>query len=389
MDTGEEMLRLGKAAALAWRQMGKSVVQANGDFLLDAAAGVAQGKAVHPFGVKNTGQIRREYLARLARDGSFVWHTVDGMADGGRAVHLDLVNPLTGRWMTGSSGAGAVNVLLGVNDLAVGTDGGGSVLAPALSLNLFSIMAGGLGLTGDLRRQSTDGISFVPGVGVISPSLALARQAVERMLDEKLPSPGKSGVAAVCRPGCLRLPDGSDMGERLAPAAALLERQGWKIELETLPDGRNRGESIARLRQLLARYDLVLSWEGPVDLAGMGDSVFGVMGPAAAAEQNRSGKYLVRVANMAGATAVTIPAGEVSSGLVITAPAGANAGSLALAAAECLEKEYPLPELYGRYFREGYRRRENALVFSLPGEGGDDHGAVAAGHDLCARTRDH
>ncbi len=38
--------------------------------------------------------------------------------------------------MTGSSSGTAVNVFLGINDVGIGTDGGGSVLAPAAALNL-------------------------------------------------------------------------------------------------------------------------------------------------------------------------------------------------------------------------------------------------------------
>ena len=43
--------------------------------------------------------------------------------------------------MTGSSSGSCINILLGINDFALGTDGGGSVLGPAMSTGLYSIMA--------------------------------------------------------------------------------------------------------------------------------------------------------------------------------------------------------------------------------------------------------
>ena len=71
----------------------------------------------------------------------FLTHTRDRMSLGGRAVDMQLVNPLTGRHMTGSSSGTALNVFYGINDLGVGTDGGGSVLAPAAALNLYGFIS--------------------------------------------------------------------------------------------------------------------------------------------------------------------------------------------------------------------------------------------------------
>jgi hypothetical protein len=61
------------------------------------------------FGVKNTNGIPREVFERLRRNGNYLWLTVDKMADLGRSVDTDLVNPLTYRPMTGSTSGGAVN----------------------------------------------------------------------------------------------------------------------------------------------------------------------------------------------------------------------------------------------------------------------------------------
>ena len=54
---------------------------------------------------------------------------------------MQLMNPLTGKPMTGSSSGTALNVFYRINDLGVGTDGGGSVLAPAAALNLYGFIS--------------------------------------------------------------------------------------------------------------------------------------------------------------------------------------------------------------------------------------------------------
>jgi Asp-tRNA(Asn)/Glu-tRNA(Gln) amidotransferase A subunit family amidase len=48
--------------------------------------------------------------------------------------------------MTGSTSGSPINILKGLNDFAIGTDGDGSVLAPAMSCQLPSVIRAGLGL---------------------------------------------------------------------------------------------------------------------------------------------------------------------------------------------------------------------------------------------------
>lgn len=80
--------------------------------------------------------------------------------------------------MTGSTSGGAVNILKGAIDLCLGTDGGGSVLAPALATNLPAFMGNGIGLRGGQGR-STDGIPFMAGLGVIGCTLDMVLEATE------------------------------------------------------------------------------------------------------------------------------------------------------------------------------------------------------------------
>jgi len=91
------------------------------------------------FGVKNSLYLTNAMEEKL-KQCSYYLHTRDQSSLGGRAIDTDLKNPITGLPMTGSSSGTAINVFLGINDIGMGTDGGGSVLAPAISLNLFSVI---------------------------------------------------------------------------------------------------------------------------------------------------------------------------------------------------------------------------------------------------------
>lgn len=361
-----EFLRVSKGALRAQKLLGKTVEVINEDALNDAEKILQQNDRVITMGVKNTSQIDRGYIKRLIGSGEYVWHTIDAMAEGGRAVDERLINPLTLKPMTGSSSATAVNVLYGVNDIGIGTDGGGSVLAPALSLNLFSIMAKGMGLKGSTGRVSTDGINFIPGIGVISHEFEYCRESIFKMLDIEEKTIDLSGFR-VCIPkkGNIVLPDGRDMREKLNAVIERLMELNIKIGEEDLPDFQDRESSIEKMKDIFNNYDVAITFEGPVDLVGMGDSVFGNLGSLAKSIQNSSGKYMVKIANMINGTSITLPWDEAASGIVITGREGIMEGTLAIGLAEKLKGLSKLPELYCNYFKEACKRRQNNIIFSL------------------------
>lgn len=362
----DEFLRVSRSFQKAAEYIGKTIEKVNEDTLLDAYNILQNQSEIITIGTKNTAQIERKYIKRLIETGKYVWHTIDKMTDGGRAVDVNLVNPLTLRPMTGSSSATGMNVLMGINDIGLGTDGGGSVLAPALSLNLFSIMAKGMGLKGILGRKSTDGISFVPGIGIISQSFELAKDALfsilnirdERTYIEKI-------KAAVCYRGNIMLPGGADMREKLSMALYRLKEKKVDIQEVEMPDFRDRSISIEKVKRIFEETDIIITWEGPVDMLGIGDSVFGTMGLLAKEIQANSGKYMVKIANMVDATSITIPSDEAASGLVITSKPGIESGLKALYMANELKNLYRMPDLYYDYFKNGCLRRKNDLIFSL------------------------
>ena len=120
--------------------LGKSVKKQNPNIILDM---FRENSNCKTFGVKDTSEISDKVIKKLLEEG-YSWNTVDSYTDRGRAVDLNLLNPITGKLMIGSSSGTAINVLYGLNTVGVGTDGGGSVLGPAIGLNLYSALLSGV-----------------------------------------------------------------------------------------------------------------------------------------------------------------------------------------------------------------------------------------------------
>ena len=283
------------------------------------------------FGVKDTGRFPTPLFERVRADKNYLWLTVDRMADKGRSIDTGLVNPLTYRPMTGSTSGGAVNVLLGINDFALGSDGGGSVLAPALACQLPSFIGAGLGffLDGD-GSVSTDGLMLKPSVGAIGRSLGILEKVLTTFRSgEGLPSGDVSALKiAIPEAGCLLTPTGEDMAEKLAPFIHKIEdcremEVLFRFQAVGMRGAEDRKKGIDLCRSCFEKgFDLILTYEGPVDVLGYGEtlpSAFAGVGPELA---TRGGKFLVKAANPFGATAFTIPSNELASGFVVLAPAG-------------------------------------------------------------------
>lgn len=361
----DALQRVKYSIAAAEARRNRSVHWVNPRALTDAETLLAAGhRQVTLVGIKNTSGIPAELARRLVTAPGNVWLTKDRMAPGGRAIDTGLVNPLTGRPMTGSTSGGAVNVLECVTDLAVGTDGGGSVLGPGMTCNLWAVIGSGFGLQSTGQGRSTDNITFTSGVGLIARDLTTLARGFDQLLGRPCwqplladPREAIAGVRRIVVPaaGSVTRPDGLDMRSLLEPALSALAFSGATVVELDFAGSEERARSLDLLRSTLADPDcLILTAEGPVDVYGTGDSVLGSFGGPEAASQLRSGKYLLRSANMAGATSVVVPGGRVSSGFLVTAPHGEIAGRRALAAATLLADVWPVPELHHRYFSPGY-----------------------------------
>lgn len=259
---------------------------------------VVNGMDTYLLGVKNDNHIPSSFVRRLEKTGKYALHTIDHMSASGRAIDLQLVNPLTGRWMTGSSSGTAVNVFLGINDVGIGTDGGGSVLAPAMSLNLFSFMSPILENEHMIQfnKTSTDGIVFHPSLGFITSKKSVLEEIIR---------------------DCFELPEYT---KNLKIAVSTEDTHAYPFVTEAIkyPDiYGNRQIGIEFLTKALEQYDVVISFEGPVDLVQYGDTVYGHFDKKTQNMQRQSGKGLLRVVNMVFATAITIPSDKLGFGFVL------------------------------------------------------------------------
>ena len=285
------------------------------------------------FGVKNSLWLTDEMETRLNQC-SYYLHTRDKSSLGGRAIDIDLKNPITGLAMTGSSSGTAINVFLGINDIGVGTDGGGSVLAPAISLNLFSLIDPALFREERKREKekiSTDGISFMPSIGLISKNLKLLQELYVNLRDlESLNLETK--ILVDDEKICNSLKDEN-------------------VEVSSF-EGKYDNERLALIettKRLLEKYDIIVSKEGPVDLNGFGDSVFGHFDARTKEIQVAANKGFLRIANMANCFALTVPSSELSTAFVILCDTNnVSAIRKSFMVAESLYREND--ELSERYF---------------------------------------
>lgn len=372
MDTTQknllmQMLKLNKSMLKAKKMEGKSVIYMRKEVLEEAVITLTEepNASLSFFGIKNTNQIDMDIVKRLREEKGFLFHTVDKMSERGRAIDVDLINPLTGRVMTGSSSGGCVNILRGINDIAIGTDGGGSVLAPAMSTGLFSIMAKGLGLRGRSQRISTDNINFTPGIGVISHDYHLCKKAINCLCnidDTSFKSfTNRKLKIAIPREGSVMLPNGKDMRAAIDRVVDEINDLVEFVEMD-FEGIENRQRAISLCKDIFNDdIDIIITAEGPVDLYGQGDSVIGTWGKVGSDIQNSSGKYLLKVANMIDATAVTIPTEDLGMGILIVARKGMDTGKSAIELGDIIVKLYEYPELFDRYFIEGYKQRDTGL----------------------------
>ncbi|PWJ92015.1 hypothetical protein C7380_1108 [Oceanotoga teriensis] len=310
----------------------------------------------YTFGVKNTSSINKDIIRKLSNK-NYLFHTIDKMSDGGRAIDINIKNPITGKNMTGSSSASAVNVLYGINDFAIATDGGGSVINPAISLNLFSILLKGAGLKAKNSKKSTDNIEFTAGTGIISKNFEIIENIFKLLFDIK--PENKKYIIAI--PSNLYTADDKPMKETLEN---IIKNVGnVQIKEFKYPDFSNREESIKQIKKIFKEVDFISCMEGPTDIYGMGDSVFGCMGETYKNEQNKSGKYLSKIANMINSSAISIPTNELSKSLLICSKENVQNTANLIEFCKQIYQIYELPELYKRYFLKSYERKKQEYFF--------------------------
>lgn len=337
---------------LAQRELGKSVIKINPLVQTDIEN---KESDVLCFGIKNTIQIPYPLFEQLRWNKKFLWLTVDKMADKGRSMDTDLVNPLTYRVMTGSTSGGVINILKGINDFAIGTDGGGSVLAPALSCMLPSMIGSGLDLLVNQESLSTDSIKLRGSIGVIAKKLDMVIQVFEEMSGKSLRNMDidkKELVIAVPRQGSVKTPDNKDMTEKLLPYINLLGEVNCKFIYIDFLNCNDRQTALEKIEECFMKHhaDLILTYEGPIDVYGYGETIPEQFGEVGVHITRNSGKYLLRAANIYKTTTITVPTKEIASGLLVIADHGYENAGKAVEVASYLESVIHLPEVWIRYY---------------------------------------
>ncbi|UFU00245.1 hypothetical protein KO561_04640 [Radiobacillus kanasensis] len=337
---------------LAQRELGRSVVAVNPDILEEL---IAKKSNVLLFGIKDTNQISRTIINRFKDNPSFAWLTIDKAANKGRAIDTDLTNPLTYRVMTGSTSGGPINILKGINDFAIGTDGGGSVLAPAISCQLPSVIGAGVELLVKDKKVSADGLPFLGSIGVIAKSISLLRKSMECMLVKSL-TPIRMDLLRIVIPkqGSVLCPDRVDMHDKVIKHLAAIKDQNLEVievDMYGIEDRRIGLEVITKCFEEL-QADIIITSEGPVDVYGYGETIPQKFKDPGLELTKNHGKYLIRAANMSQTTAITIPTETLASGLVLIARKGLEHCRYAFELAQKLEDSINLPEVWQRYVLE-------------------------------------
>lgn len=292
-------------------------------------------------GVKNTEVIPFEMITILeARN--YTLHTIDTCSFHGRAIDLQLINPITGRYMSGSSSGSAINVFLNINDIAIATDGGGSVLAPAVSLHLFGFISPLL-MTNHVQRfqkQSTDGILFYPSLGFMCKDYSLLMKTIEIFLMNK-----------ELEHDVVIFKDTNEECSFPFPTTSI-----------SLLDSLSPRETLLPfLKDLLVNCTFLIVKEGPIDVYGFGDSIFGHFNETTKAIQKRANKGYLRVVNMANATAIVIPRKDLATGwLLICESKMSKIATMLRYVPSLVEEADPLVSCYfdnlSAYFEGGFKK---------------------------------
>ncbi|MFV0479785.1 MAG: amidase family protein [Anaerorhabdus sp.] len=284
-----------KKTFVAMKNPFQSICEVNALVLNKISDRVSTNGFAYYVGVKNTPTIPQSFLFNLENKG-FLVHTRDVMAPGGRAIDVYLRNPITGHFMTGSSSGTALNVFYHINDLGIGTDGGGSVLAPAAALNLFGFISP-LMAKNEMslcKKLSTEGIEFSPSLGFITREWETMKRAIKSTISTDLVS---NGIVLVS--------NGVKISNVITEEIAMID----------LSEDRNK--LIRFLKEHVDNEHFLLSIEGPVDIDGIGDSIFGHYDEKTKDCQKKCGKGLMRVVNICGYSAFTIPKKELGCSYVL------------------------------------------------------------------------
>ncbi|WP_284139103.1 MULTISPECIES: hypothetical protein [unclassified Virgibacillus] len=329
----------------AEKEIGRSVVALNPSIKKQ----LSQDDTTLYFGIKDTNQFPHALLDKLLSIDDWQWLTIDKAASNGRAIDTDIHNPVTYRLMTGSTSGGPINIIKGITDFAIGTDGGGSVLAPAISCQLPAMIGAGIGMQLEKNKTSTDGINFVGSVGVIAKKMQQVVDVIEKLSERSFNIPQRERLTiAIPKKGTVISPDRVDMYEKVSHYLSMLDPNDYSIIEMDMQGMEYREKGIAVIQEAFQRLnvDLIVTCEGPIDVYGYGETMPSTFGTVGKEIFDQNGKYLVRVANMCQTTAITVPTECLATGLLIIANTGYANCMNAISLAKKLEEKIVLPHAW-------------------------------------------
>lgn len=328
----------------------KSVEKIFPEIILEAEELLKTNKEFYYVGTKSTNVISLKFIEELKKS-NLLHHTIDRAAEAGRAIDHELINPITGRYMTGSSSGSAINVFRSINDIGIGTDGGGSVLAPALSLNLFAFISPKIDedYVSNFSKISTDGIELSPSIGYIARELTALKYVICKgfsldIYDDTFSSKCEFSNGLVQVDKAKHTGEGKFalngkieeareiIGQKLEKAILLARpkvdeqknfcekvcnKLGKLKEIDLSYDGLDRKKMIGELRKVDFSKNILISFEGPIDLFGYGDSLMGHYCDYTRKIQSLGHKYYLKVVNMLNLTALAIPSNDLSIGCLL------------------------------------------------------------------------
>lgn len=385
-----EFSRIYKIRILAEENLYRSVISINKNLEKEERSKDGDYLA---FGVKNTSDISLSLLNKLKDNPKYLFTTVDKMSHLGRSVDTDLHNPLTYRLMTGSSSGTCVNILKGINDFGIGTDGGGSVLAPAISTNLYSFIGSGIELLTEKENLSTDKITFNVGLGIITKDFKTLKKVSADINDKNILPENKKETeinldtsdkinkvndninlegsnlvlgennillkdkirVIIPKEENLILPDKIDMRFEIDKIIKDIPKEKFSFIEYNFKNIYEREYGIEEINNIFENDlgDLILTYEGPIDVYGYDETIQrSFKGIAEKEITSNGGKALVKAANMCKCTGITIPGDKLASGFVIIGKKGYKGYNESFALAEEIDKLVEKNEIFQRYFIE-------------------------------------
>ena len=141
------------------------------------------------------------------------------------------------------------------------------------------------------------------------------------------------------------------------------DKEYENIQSEVIPlleDHTERKELLPFVQAILSKCDVLVKTEGPVDINGFGDSLFGHFDARTKAIQQSANKGYVRICNIAGASALCLPQKELGMSTLLMCESKEDKIAKMLKLAEYIKDEkdalierYFLD--YSSYFNEGYK----------------------------------